>query len=223
MNSKENIEPASFSQPITSIAGLRSKRIIKIANFLSQQERDTLFDSVCANQESFQHIGIPDADMGGSLHLSLKPEKHERSEVVHIREACECLSNRIMKILPKLFTNLGVEPFPVSQIPLSLINGLNGHKGTPHNDESGGRFKISLLYYFNRVPKAFRGGALEFYETDAMLQSGHSDEVFARIEHEDNSLIVFPSQTYHGVTDVQLDSDEFEDGRFLAVAFLGSW
>ncbi len=223
MNSKENNENPSYLQSITSTTDLKSKHIIQIADFLPKQERDTLFETVCANQEAFQYIRTPESTKGGALHLSLKPEKSEAPEVVLIREACECLSKRTMKLLPRLFTDLDVEPFPVSHIPFSLTNCLNGHKGIPHTDESGGRFKITLLYYFHKIPKVFRGGAIEFYETDTTAQSGHSDKAFAKVEHEDNLLIAFPSRMYHGVTDVQLDSVEFEDGRFVAVGFLGPW
>lgn len=208
-------------QPIISITDLKSNNIIQIPGFLPKAERDKLFDTVCAKQKAFHRISTPGSDIKGALHLSLKPKNSEDSETALIRETCEYLSKCIMKILPKLFTSLGIEPFPVSHIPLSLINGFDGHTSLPHTDDSDGRLKITLLYYFSKIPKAFRGGALEFYETDATRQSGHSDKAVVKIEHEDNLLIAFPSQTYHGVTDVELDSIEFEDGRFVVVGFLG--
>ncbi|NNF32498.1 MAG: hypothetical protein HKN68_00205 [Saprospiraceae bacterium] len=223
MNSKNCNENSSRLQQITSIPGLISKRIIKIENFLPQQERDTLFNAVCTNQETFRNRGIPESAMRGSLYLDLGSEESEDSKVLPISKACECLSKRIMMLLPELFTTLDVKPFPVSNIPLNFINGLDGHMGLPHTDESGGRFKISLLYYLNKVPKAFQGGALEFYETNARSQSGHSEKAFAKIEHKDNLLIAFLSHMYHGVSEVQLDSDKFEDGRFVIVGFLGPW
>ncbi len=196
-------------------------KTIQVHHFLTEEERNRIFETICTNQKAFQHIGIPDSNTMETLHLSLESEKSEYLEqMTTIREAFECLSENIMKLLPSIFTNLGVEPFPVSSIPLSIINGFNSHKSDPHNDESGGRFKISFLYYLSKVPKAFRGGALEFYETDATSPNGHNSKVFAKIEHEDNLLIAFPSHIYHGVTDVQLDSTKFKDGRFVVVGFL---
>ena len=220
MDSKENNATPSWFPPSTSVSSLNSKHIIQIPNFLSQQERNALFDTVCANQEAFQFIGLPNSNKSVSLHLHLGPEKPDDPKVMYIREACDVLSERIKNLFPNLFPTLGVKPFPVSQIPLSIMNGLNGHKGDPHMDESGGRFKISLLYYFNKVPKVFQGGVLEFYETDANFQRGHRDKASIKIEHEDNLLIAFASDTYHGVSPVQLDSAEFEDGRFVVVGFL---
>lgn len=223
MNLKECNENTSRLQQINTLSGLWSNQVFQIANFLPQQERDTLVTTVFENQEAFHYNDFPGSIKQGSLYLNHGSEKPEDSKVDLIYKACECLSKRIIKLLPELFTALDVMPFPVSDIPFNFINGLNGHMGLPHTDESGGRFKISLLYYINKVPKAFRGGALEFYETDATSQSGHSEKAFAKIEHEDNLLIAFPSHLYHGVSEVQLDSDKFEDGRFVVVGFLGSW
>jgi hypothetical protein len=197
------------------------KPTVEISNFLSKEERDTLFDTICVHQKQFQYLSIPDEHGGGSLHLSLGPETSDRSELEPLRKACECLSNGILKLLPKVFDELGIEPFPVSQIPLSITNGLNGHTGAPHADESGGRFKISVLYYLHNSPKAFHGGDFELYKTDSDSPKGHKEQAFVHIKHQDNLLVAFPSATYHGVTDVTLDSTEFEDGRFVIVGFLG--
>ena len=62
---------------------------------------------------------------------------------------------------------------------------------------------------------------LEFFATDGESPTGHRDEVLAMLEQKDNLLVAFPSQTFHGVTGVQCDSDDFADGRFVVVGFLG--
>ncbi len=215
-------DSTGWSQPsITAISGLESMRVMQMAQFLPKHERDALFDAACANQEAFQCPGIPGSNEGGALYLSSDSEEFNQLGVGPVREAFECLSKRILRLLPTLFTALGVKSFPVPRIPLTLVNGLNGHSGCPHADENGGRFKISLLYYFHRVPKAFRGGDLEFYATDAGSPSGHNNMPCARVDNKDNLLVAFPSQTFHGITDVQCDSNEFADGRFAAIGFLG--
>lgn len=218
MNSNKNYKKLDELKPAISMPNQKSHHIIKITDFLPQQDRDTLFNIVCTNQEIFQNIGNSEFNNKESLLLSLESKN---PKVLEIQKTCEFLSKRIMALLPKLFITFDIKPFPVSQIFFSIINGFNGHKGVPHNDESGGRFKISILYYLNRVPKSFKGGALEFYEANATLPSGHSENAFAKIEHEDNLLVAFPSQIYHGVTEVQLESQDFEDGRLVVVGFLG--
>ena len=62
---------------------------------------------------------------------------------------------------------------------------------------------------------------MELFETDTTYRNGYKEEAFARINHEDNLLIIFPSEVYHGVTDVMMQANKFEDGRFVIVGFLG--
>ena len=197
-------------------------KMIQIAQFLPTLERDALYEAVCANQAAFQPPGGLVADVGGALYLSLESDQDDGPGMDRLRKASECLSSRILAMLPTLFTALGVEPFAVKAIPLNFINGRDGHSGLPHADSLDGRFKISLLYYFHRTPKAFRGGDLEFYESDAGSPNGHGKKAITRIACEDNLLIAFPSQTFHGITGVLSDSDQFVDGRFAAVGFLGA-
>lgn len=206
---------------ITPVSPLNSVRAVKIAQFLPSCERDALYAAACANQDAFQRPGVPGSDVGGSFFLSLESNGCDRPGVAPVQEASEFLSKRILEIIPSLFTALGIEPFAVSEMPLTLVNGLDGHCGLPHADSYDDRYRISLLYYFHKVPKAFRGGDLEFYDVDTASPKGHSEETLATIVQEDNLLIAFPSQTFHGITDVRCDSDDFADGRFVAITFLG--
>lgn len=207
---------------VIPVPGLESMRVFQIASFLPKAERDALFNAACANRKAFQPPGGPGSNAEGTLYLSFDSDNGDLDGVGAVRAACDRLSWRIAELLPTLFTVLGVEPFPVPNIPLGVVNGLSGHCGIPHTDESGGRFKISLLYYIHKAPKAFRGGDLEFYDVDATSSTGHSVDPLSRIYHEDNLLIVFPSHTFHGITDVRCDSDEFADGRFAVIGFLGN-
>lgn len=202
--------------------GSESFRSVQIPQFLPNHERDALYQAACENQQVFHSPGTDsETESVGTYYLSLESKKTDGAGVGAVRAASEFLTRHILKQLPTIFATLSVEPFDVSEISLTLINGLDGHCGTPHADSLDGRFKVSLLYYFHRMPKAFRGGDLEFYDTDAETPTGHSKEPVARIDQADNLLIAFPSQTFHGITDVQCDSSDFADGRFVAVAFLG--
>lgn len=212
----------SWVEPNMSfIAGLESKRVIQIPQFLPKHEHDALFEAVCSNQQAFQCAGNSDVNIDGPFYLAVDSMAADLPGADAVLEACKSLSNRIQSVLPQLFEALGVEHFPVSEVPLTLLNGLNGHYGCPHNDESGGRFKISILYYFHGAPKAFSGGDLEFYNTDLKSPNNHSDKPIASVDYEDNLLIAFPSQVFHGITEVFCNSNKFEDGRFVVIGFLG--
>ena len=192
-------------------------RIVRVSGFLPEHQHKALFNAVCENKQAFKPPGNLKFDVGGTHYLSLS----DNQDVDSVREASDGLSQRILGLIPELFSTLRIEPFPVEKIPLTFVNGLNGHRGSPHADESGGRFKLSLLYYFHRVPKVFCGGDLEFFNADTMSPSGCGDKVIAKIAHEDNLLVAFPSHAFHGITEVYCDSNNFADGRFAAIAFLG--
>jgi SM-20-related protein len=194
---------------------------VKITRFLPESQRDALYAAVCTNQAALQRLGASGSDAGGSFILPLEPGGTDAPGVTPIRDASDFLIQGILQLLPSLFTALDIEPFAVSRVPMTLVNGLDGHCGLPHADSTDDRYRISLLYYFHRLPRAFRGGDLEFYTEDPEFAQGDSEKAIARIEQQDNLLIAFPSNTFHGITDVCCDSSDFADGRFAAVVFLG--
>ena len=196
-------------------------KMVYITHFLNKNERDALFFASCKENEAFQRPEGPGSNVGTTRYLSLEPEGVYGALTDSFQSAIDYLRKRIMEKLPILFSELEVEPFDVKEIPLTFMNGLDGHNGIPHMDSIDGRLKISLLYYFNKVPKVFQGGDLEFYASDVASQTGHCKEPHTKIDLEDNLLLAFPSQTFHGVTTVQCDSIDLEDGRFVAVGFIG--
>lgn len=217
----DNNEIIESHPGISSIALMDSVRVARVASFLPAPERNALYDAACTNQAAFQQPGVPGSDIGSSLYLSMESNGVDHAAAAPVRAACENLSKRVLEILPSLFTTLDVEPFVVSEMPLTLVNGLDGHYGLPHADSLDGRFRISLLYYFHRQPRAFRGGDLKFYEANPSLPNGYNEEALVRIDQEDNVLLAFPSYVYHGITNVECDSNDFADGRFAAISFLG--
>jgi 2OG-Fe(II) oxygenase superfamily len=70
---------------------------------------------------------------------------------------------------------------------------------------------VTLVYYVNKVPEQFTGGALVLY---------HNEE-HIRIEPKHNRAVVFPSFTYHEVESVTMNSDLWEEGRFSLNCWLG--
>lgn len=197
-------------------------KVLHIARFLPQEERNEFFDTVCQNQEAFQSLGLPGTPAGPAKYFSLETNGIGGKGSDAIQAVHKLLAKRIIDQLPFIFETLGIEPFDASDIPINLVNGLHGHRGDTHADSTNGEYQISILYYFHRVPKIFIGGDLEFYASDDELPNGHSEKPLFSIGMEDNLLVVFPSQTFHGVTKVLSHSKDFVNGRFVAVGFLGS-
>lgn len=198
-------------------------KLVKIPQFLSTDDKDTLLGKVMAHKEAFHPPGVPGNYIGDGTSLMLdldfgkKPSEQSLVDVV-----CECLSARIMEQLPALLETLGLKPFDIDKCPMTIISGLNGHYGLPHIDTYSPDMKITILYYFHNSPKAYRGGDLELFESDPDTSFGYKEQPVIRIEHEDNLLLAFTSDTYHGVTEVESDVSTFEDSRFTTVSFIRS-
>lgn len=209
-------------QGLVSLFKSGPTKALHIARFLPREERNEFFDIVCKNQDVFQSLGLPGTPAGPTKHFSLEMDRIGGKGSDAIQTVHKLLARRIIDQLPIMFETLGIEPFNVSDMPINLINGLHGHWADTHADSTNGEYQISILYYFHRVPKMFSGGDLEFYASDDELLSGHSEKPLFSIDLEDNLLVAFPSETFHGVTKVLSDSKDVVDGRFVAVGFLGS-
>lgn len=219
MDKKTN--PENFNQETISVIELNGAKAIQVANFLPEEERNTLFEAVCREQARFVSPGLPGTPGGSTRFFSLDSEGNDENNCSAIQKAYEPFSIRVIEQVSGFCKALGIPPISVSHIPISLISGLHGHSGEPHTDSTGGQYRISILYYFHKEPKAFSGGDLEFYATDMSASRGYSTSALHSIPMQDNLLVVFPSETFHGVTRVYSDSTDFADGRFVAVGFLG--
>jgi len=220
MNSLSQGNFNSNGRPI-SVSEFESTKVVQISSFLSEEERESFFGEVCANQAAFKPPGLAPAEPGGSMFLYSDSKLSDDSEASIVDQVSENLSKRILEALPALFDALEMAPFPVSELQPTMIHGLDGHYGTPHTDDCAGRNKLTVLYYIHKTPKAFSGGELELYASDSSSPHGYRETPIARIEQKDNLLLAFASETYHGVAPVQCDSGNFEDGRFVSVCFLG--
>ena len=96
-----------------------------------------------------------------------------------------------------------------------------GDGGEPGLGHAGRR--ISYVYYFNRKPRRFAGGDLLLHDTDYDAgedragQNQKRTQAFTRIAPIDNSLILFPSDSLHEITQITSATGEpldFADGRF---------
>jgi Rps23 Pro-64 3,4-dihydroxylase Tpa1-like proline 4-hydroxylase len=70
---------------------------------------------------------------------------------------------------------------------------------------------VTLIYYVNRTPEGFEGGALTVWHDD--------DHV--KIEPKHNRAVVFPSFMLHEVENVHMKSEQWEDGRFSVNYWMG--
>lgn len=181
--------------------------VVKIDDFLSKEDWDTLFDSINSHQAFFQVLGESTSSL-----LTLKNVNNPSLE--SMQNLCNSLFEPIIDKLPQIAKFLDVDTPSEEKITFNFLHGMSGHYGSAHSDDYGNGLKITLLYYFHSLPKAFSGGDLEFYN------NLEGDEVIGEIKYQNNTIIAFPSNKVHGVTKVRDCNGVFKDGRFIGVSFL---
>ncbi len=72
---------------------------------------------------------------------------------------------------------------------------------------------MTLVYYVNKEPEKFSGGALTFWDGEKSL----------KVAPKHNRLVVFPSTLMHEVENTRVEDDDtaFENGRFSLNYWLG--
>ncbi len=222
MNSHAPINSDKPSEEIL-LTEAGSVRFVQIPQFLSIDERDTLFENVLTHKRSFNPPGMPGQYINDATSTMLFPDfGQDPSELSLVDKISARISQKVCERLPEILKVLKLEPFSLEKLSINVMGGLNGHHGFPHMDTYSDDMKITVLYYFHKMPKAFDGGALELFESDSASKSGHKDEPIVTVEHQDNLLVAFPSDTFHGVSTVSGNATKFEDGRFVAVSFVRS-
>ena len=73
------------------------------------------------------------------------------------------------------------------------------------------RRRCTIVYYVNRQPERFTGGAITFAEDDQKLT----------VTPKHNRAVVFPSHLLHEVEKVRLESEAWADGRFSINYWMG--
>lgn len=70
---------------------------------------------------------------------------------------------------------------------------------------------VTLVYYVNRLPEEFTGGALVLWHEQESL----------RLEPKHNRAVIFPSFVFHEVEKVGMTSEEWDQGRFSVNYWIG--
>jgi predicted 2-oxoglutarate/Fe(II)-dependent dioxygenase YbiX len=134
----------------------------------------------------------------------------------------EILEGRLIRLLPHVRRELGIDWFELDGIERQLTVHGDGDHFTLHVDSAGpdvARRKVSAVYYFNRTPRAFSGGELRLFDTIEADGRVEAAPTFCEVAPTDNSLVVFGSDAYHEVRPVQVPGNAFADRRFTIVCW----
>lgn len=119
------------------------------------------------------------------------------------------LRDRMRGLAPSLIAHFGLPPVEIGEIEAQLTAHNDGHYFRRHQDNRSRETEARVLtyvYYFFREPKPFAGGELEI--AGDILPVRH------------NSIVFFPSETWHEVFPVRCASRAWPDSRFTINGWL---
>lgn len=135
---------------------------------------------------------------------------------------------RVQEQLPRALAHMGEPGFRPERTEIHLSLSLGGDFYAPHTDDTTGYAfrlprvdsrRISFVYYLFRSPRRFTGGELRLYDRcDA--PDRFDAALYTSVVPQDNMLVFFPSNRFHGVASVSLQSDDPRDGRFTINGWL---
>lgn len=192
-------------------------RFVQFDDFLDPEGHARLLAFALAREPDFVTSSVtrPDEDPSGA-YLELR-----RSRTLYdLAEVWDLFEGPITRLLPYVRRELDVPWFSLHHIERQLTVHGPGDHFTLHTDAGGpdtDTRMISAVYYFNREPRRFSGGALRLFDT--VDRGGVIEPVATHTEIAplDNRLVVFRSDAFHEVRPVEAESLDFADQRFTVV------
>ncbi len=183
---------------------------VQINNFLSEPELEEVWQQVYAVKEHFNVSKFHEGEIDYSKRSSNLVHKNKLSDIK------KWFGDKVKNSIHNHWKRLNITPFEISKIEIQLTKHNHGDFYTVHKDEgevgSTGDRLVTFVYYFNNVPKLYKGGDLLLYDTNFKEDSYTNN--FTRIVPENNKIIFFPSKYYHEVTRVICKPNDFKNSRF---------
>lgn len=176
-------------------------KYLHVYNFLSDSERNEIFDFAVSNESLFAQSGV------------LGDTNHRCSKVLY-EFPKELFINRLQKVMPLACDALDIAVNEAGLIECQLTASNDGDYFKAHTDShpeqvTRTRF-LSYVYYFHRMPKRYLGGQLLLYNNQESREYGN----FKVVEPDNNSLVLFDSALLHEVSPVRCPNTAFENSRF---------
>jgi Rps23 Pro-64 3,4-dihydroxylase Tpa1-like proline 4-hydroxylase len=195
-----------LESPVTGAPRVIRHPVALVENFLPGEEWQLLLARVLASEAQFRPSGTHDARTDYRQSLVLNPPADLVRPII----------DRVRRLMPAVLPVLRVSPIVVGAVEAQVTASVDGSFFGVHTDAGRDVPKrhLTYVYYFNRAPKGFTGGALRVY--DDVVRSGKlaRAESFQTIEPEHNRIVLFWARTMHEVLPVHVPSRAFADARF---------
>lgn len=198
----------------------RPAAFMRIADFLPSCEHDAVLNVAREREGDFEPLRVARPETAGGMTIEHDRSFRRQLGINRVPELAAIVGPALRAVLPRMFRQLGIEPFHVDDIECNVSVCLDGDFASRHADRVAGAQRISFLYYFHRTPRRFSGGDLLLYDVPADGPRRRVRHEFTRIVPHDNVLVAFPAERWHEITRVDSRSAEFIDGRFAAAGSL---
>ena len=177
--------------------------------FLTAQDAAALLDHVLSIEGEFKPSTVGDHGLDLSRRFSFDTRNFGAFKAL--------IEAQVRAQIPSFAAELGLPNLAESKLELHLVAYGDGSFQKAHIDTAlhGGHAgaisrRITAIYYFHSLPKAFFGGELRLY---SFFERG-PNAGFIAIEPVHNQLVVFPAWVRHEVRPVHVPSGQFKDWRF---------
>jgi hypothetical protein len=204
-----------LARPISPSRRLAVTPYVRVPDFLSSADHAYLLENTIATEADFKASGVITDEGKGAV-------DHEArlSRTLHgpgLERAWHLFEPRLRAMLPYVRQQLRMPWFALDHTERQLTAHGSGGFFAPHVDTGhpiAASRRISGVYYFNRQPRRFSGGELRLYDTWITPNGTTGAATSTTLEPEENSIVFFPSDSFHEVCPVATETLEFGDSRF---------
>ena len=188
--------------------------VLVLDEFLAPQELERLLRYVEARELDFvlSEVVSPGASAGAV------DFEHRKSRVLYdAGEHQAVITGRILSYLPRILSEVGLDPFPIAQIEAQITASNDGDFFGAHEDNGEPPLhtrELTFVYFFHHEPKAFRGGELRIYDPPKENSASGAAKTFRTIIPEQNQMVLFRSGLLHEISAVDCPTRAFADSRF---------
>lgn len=206
-------------QPGESSALYGPAPFLRLTDVFTADERVGLWDAVGQEDEG----GIPAMIFDAGNQLVVDPDVRLAYRYRLLPDLRTWFIDRLTGLMDRTdaFRRIGMQPFQPDRIETQITRYSEAGHFNIHRDSGSAvpERRLTFVYYFHHQPRRFRGGDLLLFDEPDHRPSSKLTE-FTRIQPDDNSLILFPSDRLHAVMPVALSSDDLMDGRWTINGWL---
>lgn len=219
---RSNVESVETSPPIDLAAYLGRDKTGKAAKGKADGAPHYMIDDFLPAKlnQAIQKCALRHRELLEPSLVTNKKAGHRQSQVLmSMGRVGQDFEAMLRMVLPSALSQFHIDVPMTANIERQMTAHNDGDFFKFHADAGGGdggtsTRALTYVYYFNKEPRPFEGGALRLYYGEIDTETWEPPETFETIEPVNNRIVFFPSETWHQVMPITCDSKAFEDCRF---------